>query len=178
MVQRERLDKELRVALDDVAGFEREDILALESVGVHTLKELVSADETALVQDKGLDPDLVARTRSLASQRASEIQAAFAEKRAAESKLFDEAMFDRVGGEEAEETARPATLTFRDESEMEESESEDEGGGDELAEPADAAAADALAEDVLADDTPVAESSATPADDLDRSEPPADGERS
>jgi hypothetical protein len=51
-------------------------------------------------------------------QRASEIQAAFAEKVEAEQHLFDEAMFDRVG-EEADDETRPATLTFRDESELE-----------------------------------------------------------
>jgi N utilization substance protein A len=124
MVQRERLEKELRVALDDVEGLAAADVQLLESVGVHTLKELMSADEGALVQDKGLDAELVSRTKVIATQRAAEIQAAFAEKRAAESRLFDEAMFDRVGGEEAEEPARPTTLTFRDESELEDSDAE------------------------------------------------------
>jgi transcription termination/antitermination protein NusA len=168
MVQRERLDKELRVALDDVAGFEREDILALEAVGVHTLKELISADEGALVQDKGLDPELVARTRALATQRAAEIQTAFAEKREAESRLFDEAMFDRVGGEEPEEPARPTTLTFRDESELEDLE-------DMEAEEA-AAAAAAAAEELAAE---AADEPATaPADDEGPDAPPAGDERS
>src|SRR5262245_55269115 len=121
MVQRERLDKELRVALDDVEGLEPADVAALESIGVHTLKELLSADEGILVSDKGLEPDLVARTRVVAQQRAVEIQQAFAERREAESKLFDEAMFDRVGGAEDDEQAGPTTLTFTPESELEES---------------------------------------------------------
>jgi N utilization substance protein A len=164
MVQRERLEKELRVALDDVEGLAPADIQVLESIGVHTLKELVSADETVLVQDKGLDPELVARTRALASQRAAEIQAAFAEKRAAESRLFDEAMFDRVGGEETEEPARPTTLTFRDESELEDSEEEIAAG--EL--PA--------TEDEAPGDAPAADAPAAPGDGLDTPEPPADDE--
>jgi N utilization substance protein A len=119
MVQRERLDKELRVALDDVEGFEGADVAALESVGVHTLKELMAADEAILVADKGLDAELVARARALGQQRTSEIQQAFAERREAESKLFDEAMFDRVGTEEEAEAAGPTTLTFTPESELE-----------------------------------------------------------
>jgi N utilization substance protein A len=145
MVQRERLDKEMRVALDDVEGFETADIAALETVGIHTLKELLSADETALVTDRGLDPELVARMRALGQQRAGEIQVAFAERREAEAKLFDEAMFDRVGTEEAEEPVRPATLTFRDESELEDAEAEAVAGADaeEAPEPAPGATAEA-----------------------------------
>ena len=158
MVQRERLDKEMRVAIDEVEGLAPEDIAALEAIGIHTLKELLSADETALVTDRGLDPELVARTRVLAQQRASEIQAAFAEKREAEAKLFDEAMFDRVGTEEAEEAVRPATLTFRDESELEETETESEDAEVPVDE---AAAAPASA----ADEAPAADDESAPAAD-------------
>jgi N utilization substance protein A len=157
MVQRERLDKEMRVAIDDVEGLAPEDVAALEAIGIHTLKELLSADETALVTDRGLDPELVARTRALAQQRASEIQAAFAERREAEAKLFDEAMFDRVGSEETEEV-RPATLTFRDESELEETAAEPEAAASDTAEPV-AADSPESSDDVSASAGDAAESS-------------------
>ncbi len=117
MVQRERLEKELRVAIDEVEGFAPEDVAALNALGLHSLKDLNTADEQSLLA-KGADAEALAQWRSLGLQRASEIQSAFAEKVEAEQHLFDEALFDRVG-EEADDAARPATLTFRDESELE-----------------------------------------------------------
>ncbi len=117
MVQRERLDKEMRVALDDLEGFTPEDLVALNGAGLHSLKDLLSADEHLLVNDRGLDADLVARVRGLGQQKAAEIQAAFAERRESESKLFDEAMFDRVI-DETPEAVGPTLLTFRPESEL------------------------------------------------------------
>jgi N utilization substance protein A len=126
MVQRERLDKEMRIALDDVAGFDAADVQALNGAGLHTLKDLLVADEQLLVQDRGLDAAMVARVRALAQERAVEIQAAFAEKREAEQKLFDEALFDRVG-DEAQEVAGPTVLTFKDESELGEEDTEPAG---------------------------------------------------
>ena len=79
MVQRERLEKELRVAIDEVEAFSAEDVAALNALGLHSLKDLNSADEQALLA-KGADPEALARWRSMGLQRASEIQAAFAEK--------------------------------------------------------------------------------------------------
>jgi N utilization substance protein A len=150
MVQRERLDKEMRVALDDVEGFETETVQALNGAGLHTLKDLLAADETLLVRDKGLDADLVADAKALAAQRSQEIQAAFAEKREAESRLFDEAMFDRVVTEEGDE-ARPTTLTFRDESELEDSEEVVDSAAEVATEAVDTAASDAGEADAASD---------------------------
>src|SRR5262249_32630266 len=127
MVQRDRLDKELRVALDDLPEFDPADVKALNAAGLHTLKDLTTADETLLVQDRGLAPDLVARARTTGLQKSAAIQAAFAEKREADSKLFDEAMFDRVT-EETPEVAGPTVLTFRDESELPHDDDEGEAG--------------------------------------------------
>jgi len=117
MVQRDRLDKELRVALDDLDCFTPEDVQAMNGAGLHTLKDLITADETLLVQDRGLEAALVARVRSAGAQRAAEIQAAFAEKREADANLFDEAMFDRVAEEDGE-AGGPTILTFTAESEL------------------------------------------------------------
>jgi len=128
MVQRDRLDKELRVALDDLDCFTPEDVQTLNGAGLHTLKDLMTADETLLVQDRGLEPAVVARLRAAGSQRAAEIQAAFAEKREAESNLFDEALFDRVT-DEGGEAGGPTILTFTAESELPE-EAEDADGAD------------------------------------------------
>jgi N utilization substance protein A len=161
MVQRERLDKEMRVALDDVEGFDLADVQALNGVGLHTLKDLVTADETALVQDRGLDPALVTRVRALAQQRAAEVQAAFAERREAEQKLFDEAMFDRVT-EEAPEAAGPTVLTFKDEAELPDevvATGDDAAGGDEIEAAAEGAVA-AVTEDEAAGESPAIEAAA------------------
>jgi N utilization substance protein A len=123
MVQRERLDKELRVALDEVEGFTVEEVQKLNAVSLHTLKDLNTTDENVLV-DKGFEPETAARLRALGAQRASEIQAAFAQKVEAEAHLFDEAKFDRVTEEEADEGEKRPTITFVPESELESSATE------------------------------------------------------
>ena len=153
MVQRERLDKELRVALDEVEGYTVEEVQMLNAIGIHTLKDLNAADEAVLL-DKGLEPTAMAHLRALAAQSAAKIQADFAEKLQAEAHLFDEAMFDRVQ-EEVVEEARPATLTFRDESELTET--------DELE--ADAAAEAAPSDVEETADPPVAEVALVPEDE-------------
>jgi N utilization substance protein A len=117
MLQRERLDKEMRVALDEVEGFTAEEVAQLGSIGLHTLKELNAADVEDLLRIDGMDEENVARLRAVGSERAKQIEMEFAEALKAQEHLFDEQMFDRVPAPEAEPAA--ATLTFKDESELE-----------------------------------------------------------
>ncbi len=117
MGQRERLDKEMRVALDEVEGLTPEEVTQLGRIGVHTLKELNAADVETLLRIDGMDEESVARLRSISVERGKQIEVTFAEALRAQEHLFDEEMFDRVPSPEAESAA--ATLTFRDESELE-----------------------------------------------------------
>lgn len=159
MVQRERLDKELRVALDDVGTFSAEDVALLNSFGLHSLKDLNTADETLLL-GKGMEADDLARLRAVGIESADAIQTAFAEKVQAEQHLFDEAMFDRVAeDEEDQEPARPTTLTFRDESEL--TDTEEEAPAAEASEAAPEASEDVAEPEADA----AAESEAEPAPD-------------
>jgi transcription termination/antitermination protein NusA len=117
MGQRERLDKEMRVALDEVEGLTPEEVVQLGRIGVHTLKELNAADVETLLRIDGMDEEGVARLRSIGVERGKQIETTFAEALRAQEHLFDEEMFDRVPSAEADAPA--ATLTFRDESELE-----------------------------------------------------------
>ena len=117
MGQRERLDKEMRVALDEVEGLTPEEVVQLGRIGVHTLKELNAADVETLLRIDGMDEEGVARLRSIGVERGKQIETTFAEALRAQEHLFDEEMFDRVPSAEAEAPA--ATLTFRPESELE-----------------------------------------------------------
>ncbi len=118
MMQRERLDKEMRVALDEVEGFTPEEVALFGSIGMHTLKDLNNADVDALLRLDGMDEAKVARLRALGAERAKQIEMKFAEAQKAKEQLFDEQMFDRVPAPDAEQAA--TSLTFREESELEE----------------------------------------------------------
>ncbi len=124
MAQRERLDKEMRVALDEVEGLTPEEVTLLGSINVHTLKDLNAAEVENLLGLEGMDEERVARLRTLGVERAKQIETDFAQALQAQEHLFDEQMFDRVPAPEADAAA--ATLTFRDESELEPDEPEAE----------------------------------------------------
>ncbi|UCE01650.1 MAG: transcription termination/antitermination protein NusA [Candidatus Latescibacterota bacterium] len=117
MAQRERLDKELRIALDEVEGLEAEEVALLEGAGLHTLKELKEADVNDLLAISGMDAERVERVQAVASERAAQVEAEFVDALKAEQHLFDEEMFDRVPEEETEGEA--STLTFKEEEEVE-----------------------------------------------------------
>ena len=117
MGQRERLEKELRLALDEVEGLTTDDVRILNSVGLHTLKDLNHADDAKILAVESMDAARLAGIRSIAQAKAADIEKAFAEQQRAKEALFDEQMFDRMP--EAEVEAGATTLTFRDESELE-----------------------------------------------------------
>ncbi|MFQ5600791.1 MAG: hypothetical protein ACE5G2_09590, partial [Candidatus Krumholzibacteriia bacterium] len=117
MGQRERLDKELRLALDEVEGLEVEDVALLNAARLHTLTDLNRADSADLLAIDGMDEERLQRIRDVAAGRVEQIETEFAESLAAEAHLFDEEMFDRVPVEEEAGEAAP-TLTFKDESEL------------------------------------------------------------
>lgn len=130
MGQRERLEKELRLALDDIPDFAADDVRLMNAAGLHTLKDLNNAEDAKLLAVEGMDADRLAHLRTVAAEKKSAIEQAFAEQLRSESHLFDEEMFDRMPTADSE-TPGATTLTFRDEAELdaETAESEDEGTG-------------------------------------------------
>jgi N utilization substance protein A len=134
MGQRERLEKELRLALDEIEGLSADDVRILNSVGLHTLKDLSNADDAKILAVAGMDAERLAGIRSIAQAKAADIEKAFAEQRRAQAALFDEQMFDRMPEAEVEATA--TTLTFRDESELEDEVAEEPATEDPVAEEA------------------------------------------
>jgi hypothetical protein len=91
-------------------------VALLEGAGLHTLKELNEADVNNLLEISGMDEARVEHVRAIASERAAQVEAEFADALKAAEHLFDEEMFDRVPEDEAEESA---TLTFKEEGELE-----------------------------------------------------------
>jgi N utilization substance protein A len=164
MGQRERLEKELRLALDEVEGLEPEEVAMLGAAGLHTLKDLNSAQVADLLQIQGMDEERLARMRAVGAEKAAQIEAAFAEALQAQEHLFDEQMFDRVPA--PEEEAGTPTITFLDESELPSDEAEAESAAEE---PTGDAVAATATEPTVADAEPTAlvEADADAAADVD-----------
>lgn len=111
MGHRERLDKDLRIALDDVEGLSEAHVALLMGAGLHTLKDFNAASAETLAAIEGLSKEDIDSLLQVAAQREEEIKQAFSEQLKSQSQLFDEDKFDRVP--EAEGSA--SGLTFSDE---------------------------------------------------------------
>ena len=179
MAQRDRLDKEMRIALDEIEGLVAEQVALLSAVGIHTLKDLNNASNEDLVAIEGIEEAHLEQLRTRAAEHTAQIEAEFEEALKAEEHLFDEEMFDRVPQDEGDEAA--SRLTFTDESQLKNEEAEEgaeqatnEGAPESSAAAAgpDEAATDAQAPE-SADQAAIAPPEATSMDAVSTEEVPA-----
>jgi N utilization substance protein A len=125
MGQRERLDKDLRLALDEVEGLTEAQVALLMGAGLHTLKDFNAASAETLAAIEGLSAADIETMSQVAARREEEIKQAFSEQLESESQLFDEDKFDRV----PESGSSASGLTFSDEVVDDEAAAEDEDNG-------------------------------------------------